>query len=52
MMQRLWCFKAGEELCAEGLDMRTKEDSSVKSSTEELGIGVKCKGRPVKVSWG
>jgi len=38
------CFKAGEELCAEGLDMRTKGEGSVKSNAEELGGGVECKG--------
>jgi len=46
------CFKAGKELCAEGVDMRTKGEGSVKSNTEELGDGVECKGVSVRVSWG
>jgi len=38
------CFKAEEELCAEGLDMRTKGEGSVKSKAKKLGRGVKCEG--------
>jgi len=37
------CFKAREVLCAEGLDVRTKGEGSVKSNTEELGSEVECK---------
>jgi len=37
------CFKAGEKLCAEGLDVRTKGEGLVKSNAEELGSGVECK---------
>jgi len=37
------CFKAGEELCAEKLDVRTKGEGSVKSNAEELESGVECK---------
>jgi len=33
-----------EELCAEGLDVRTKKEGLVKSNAEELGSGVECKG--------
>jgi len=33
------CFKAGEELCAEGMDVRIKGEGSVKSNAEELGSG-------------
>jgi len=36
-------FKAGEELCAEGLDVRSNGEDSVKSNTEELGSGVESK---------
>jgi len=45
------CFKAGEEFCVEGLDVRTKGEDLVKSNAEELGSGVECKGVPVRVSW-
>jgi len=38
------CFKAGEELCAEVLDVRTKGKGSVKSTAKEVGSGVECKG--------
>jgi len=38
------CFKAGEELCVKGLDVRTKGESSVQSNAKELGSGVECKG--------
>jgi len=38
------CFKAGEELCAEELDVRTKGEGSVKSNAEELVSGIECKG--------
>jgi len=38
------CFKEREELCVEGLDMRTKGEGLVKSNAEELGSGVDCKG--------
>jgi len=38
------CFKAREELCAEGLDMRTKGEGSVKSNAEELGGGLNVRG--------
>jgi len=37
------CSKAGEELCAEGLDVGTKGEGSVKINAEELGSGVECK---------
>jgi len=37
------CFKAEEELCAEGLDVKTKGEGSAKSNAEELGSGVECK---------
>jgi len=33
----------GEELYAEGLDVRTKGGGSAKSNAEELGSGVECK---------
>jgi len=33
-----------EKLCAEGVDMRTKGEGSVKSNTEKLGGGVGCNG--------
>jgi len=35
----------GEDLCAEGMDVRTKGEGSVKSNAEELGSGIECKGR-------
>jgi len=38
------CFKVGKVLCAEGLDVRTKGECSVKSNVEELGSGFECKG--------
>jgi len=38
------CFKVGEKLSAEGLDMRTKGEGSVKSNTEELEGGFECNG--------
>jgi len=38
------CFKAGEELCAEEMDVRAKREGSVKSNAEELGSGVERKG--------
>jgi len=38
------CFKAGEKLCAEVLDMQTEREGSVKSNTKTLGGGVECKG--------
>jgi len=33
-----------EQLCAEGLYVRTKGEVSVKSNAEELGSGVECNG--------
>jgi len=38
------CFEAGEELCAEGLNVITKGEGSVKNNVEELGSGIECKG--------
>jgi len=46
------CFKAGEELCAEGLDARTKGEGSVKTNAEELGVELNVREVPVRVSWG
>jgi len=43
--------KAGEEVCAEGLYMRTKGEGTVKSNAEELGDGVECKGGTSQSSW-
>jgi len=45
MLQRLWSrvLSSRGKLCAEGVDMLTKGEGSIKSNTEELGGGVECK---------
>jgi len=39
------CLEVKEELCSEGMDMRTKEKGSVKDHAKDLGAELNKRGR-------